>query len=364
MRPVWPALLALFVAAPALAGGDTVGIVDVDGPDTMMGLSMQVTRQVLDAARAQGLTVLTPDELRAKLDPRRYEALRKCGGDAACASQILEATGVTRVVLGALGRDEKNYLLRLWLIDVKRLEVIADVDRAVLIAARRFNRDVEQAVPPLLRGEREARGSLTIACAVPNAQVTINGEFAGVAPVTVNLRPGKYDVKVEKKKYLTVTRLVGVEANQKSTEQIQLLLKPGELPDEDVKPRGGQGDAQASAEGSAPLHLSAGFWVAGAATVAAGATALTFALLSKSADTALQKGYDPQTQVYAGTRQQALDAQRNALVANVAFGVTGAAAATTVVLLILDATHGPGGPVSVAPVVTPAGGGLVFGGRF
>src|SRR5207249_3785036 len=131
----------------------------------------------------------------------------------ACAAEKLSVMGATKAVLGRLNRDEKNYVLQLWFIDLNGLNVITEVDRSILIASRRFQKDVDQAIPGFLRGEREAHGTLTINATTQNAQVSINGEFMGVAPITSSLKPGKYEVKVEKPKFLPVKRYVDVEPN-------------------------------------------------------------------------------------------------------------------------------------------------------
>jgi hypothetical protein len=349
-----PALLATLAAAPG-----PLAIIDVDAPDLMMGLGSQVTRSIVQAAEAQKLTILKPEDVRAKLDPKKYEALRKCGNNAPCAAEQLTQLGATRAVLGKLDRDEKNYLLKLWLVDLKNLTIVADVDRAILIAARRFQHDVEQAVPPLLRGEREARGTLTIKSNLPDTQVTVNGDFVGATPVSIQLKPGKYEVKLERKKYLGITRLLNVDPNKETVETFKLLLKPGEIPDEEVVPGLVKKDDGAP---QSQVRLSWYTWTAGGVAVAAAGLGLGFGLASRSQDKKLQEGYDETTMTYAGNRQDALGAQQNATIANIAFGVAGAAAVATVVFIILDVKNPV--PVDVAPVATPGGAGVLLGGRF
>lgn len=344
-------LAVVLAAAPKLA------VVEVDAPDLMMGLGAQVTRALVAEAQAQKYDVIAPEALRTKLDARKYDALRKCGGNVACVAQELSGLGIQRAVVGKLGRDEKNYLLKLWLFDVENLAVIADVDRPILIAARRFQKDVEQAVPPLLRGEREARGTLIVESNLSDAQISLNGEFVGTPPISLTLRPGKYEVKVERTKYLPVTRLLAVEANQETRENIKLLLIPGQVPDSEVVPKLAKKDDKPAA---APLVLSPLTWVLGGVAIAAGGTGLTFGLISRGQEETLRRGYDVDTQVYAGTRAQALEQNRNALVANVAFGVAGAAAVGAIISGIVDGTR----TVQVAPTASADGAGVTIGGRF
>jgi len=354
--PLVPALLVI------LAAGDpeTYAIVDVDAPDTMLGLSVQTTKTVLDAAAAMKLKVLTPEQVRGKLTDKEYVALIKCGGQVACVSQYASQLGANKFVLGSIGRNEKSYLLKLWLIDVSKAEVVADVDRQVLIAARRFQKDVEQAVPPLLRGEQEARGTLRLTTNVKNVQLTLNGESVGPAPYEVQLRPGKYEVKAERTKYLSVTRLVAVEANEKNEVAFNLLLIPGAIPDEEPVAGGPKKDVSSSAGG--PIQISLKTWLAGGATLVALGIATGFGIATRSGDKTIIDGFDPVVGTYRATRQDALTVQSNALAANVAFGVAGVAGIATVVFAILDATSPS--PVQVAPTASASGAGLVIGGRF
>ena len=356
VRPLMLPVLALVTLVTAAS--PKIAIVDVDAPDLMMGLGAQVTRAIITEAQAQKLDVMLPDQLRAKMDARRYESLKKCGGKTACVAQELESLGVQRAVVGQLSRDEKNYLLKLWLIDVATLTVIADVDRPILIAARRFQKDVEQAVPPLLRGEREARGTLIVEVNLADAQILVNNEFVGTTPVKMSVKPGKYEVKVERKKYLPITRLVAVEANQEAKVELKLLLIPGQIPDSQIVPALTRKPDEAPVQ---TVQLSPLTWILGSATVVAAGTGLGFGLVARSQERALRDGYDSTTNVYLGTRAQALEQNRNALVADVAFGIAGAALIGTVISVVVDATHPV---VEVAPVVTPTAAGLTIGGTF
>lgn len=367
MTPAWPVLLVLLAAGPKAPApkpaAAKLAVIDVEGGEGLVGIAAQVTRAVLDEAKRQGLAVLSPDELRGQLNAKQYEDLRKCRSSGVCAAQYLQGFGVTRAVLGQVGRDERHYTLKLWLIDLATQEVLADVDRQVLIAARRFQKDVEQAVPPLLRGEREARGTLSVESNVGNTQVTVEGEFVGTAPLNLVLKPGKYEVKVERSKYLPITRFVSVEAGQTTSQQFKLLLKPGEIPDDQVVPALVRKDApKAEQPGADGVQLSAKTWLAGALALAGSGVGLYFGLTSWSGEKAVKATWDPVAERYGATRKDALAVQQNALGADIAFGVAGAAAIATIVFIILDATAPA--EVQVAPTAGATGAGLVVGGRF
>lgn len=356
MLHCWPVIAAALSAVPA----GPIAVVDVEGPPMMMGLAGQVTKTILDAAKEQGKTVVGPEELRQKLgDANKYEQLKLCGDRTGCVATLLSPLGIEVAVTGRLARDDKNYLVQLWLHDLGKLDVIAEVDRAILIASRRFQRDVEQAVPGLLRGEREARGTLVLKANVAGAQVFVNGNFVGAAPVTLQKKPGKYDVRFEKNKHLTVERLVAVEANQTSEESFTLLLKPGELPDDpDALPGLAVQAANEGAAGqagrvtlTAPTILLGGF-----AAVALG-VAIGFGVGASAADKKILDGFDATRMAYAATRSQALDAQRSATVANVAYGTAGLLGVAALVFLVLDLTRAP---VQVAPSAGAGGYGVTL----
>src|SRR5262249_42862345 len=157
----------------------------------------------------------------------RYKELVSCGAAAHCVSAMLTGPFTAdRAVLGTLRRDEKNYLVQLWLLDLNKGTVVSQVDRAILIASRRLVQDVTDAIPPLLRGEGEKRGTITITSPVKGAEVVLNGEEIGTTPVTVQLKPGRYQVQVSKKNYMEVQRLVDVNAGQTTVEEVRLILLP------------------------------------------------------------------------------------------------------------------------------------------
>jgi hypothetical protein len=367
MTALLPVILAVSLAAAKPAPKEPpkevekIALIDLDTPPTMIGMGAQVTRALQAAAIKEKLQVVTSEDLRARLGEKKYQELVKCAGKPACVAQsLVDLSEITRAVSGSLSIDDKSYYLRLSLIDLKTLTVTADVDRLILIASRRFQRDVEVLSGPLLRGEREARGTLIINANVKNAQVTVNGEFLGVAPVTLQLKPGKHEVRVERPKYLPVQRLVDVEPNKTNTTDIRLILKPGEQADADEIPKLVAKDPNAETAG---FHVRPGTLVAGGAAIVAFGIGTVFGIQSSSTEKTLISGYDKMTMLYAGTRADAIAARSNALIADIFFGVAGAAVIVTGILLFLD-IRAASSPVTVTPAAGPGGGALLIGGHF
>lgn len=358
MTQLVPTGLALLLAATSGSTGRTLAVVDVHSPPSMMGIAAQVTQAILSAAREQGYQVIAPETLRAELGAKTYEELQKCGGQPICVATRLGRSGAERIVLGTLSRDEKNYLVRLWLLDVGAQSVVAEVDRPILIASRRLMQDVNAAVPGLLRGEREARGRLTVSVNVRGPEVLVDGLPRGTAPLTLELKPGKHEIRVEKRRYLPVDRLVTIEANQTTTEEVRLLLKPGEQPEEDAPAPAVAREAGAGGGWKVPT----GVWVAAGVAAAAGGAGAYFGLTARDLERRLEQGYDPDRDLYQGTRQQALTARQQALWANVSFAAAGVALATGAVLMLLSGGEEP--TAGLTPMAAGDRAGVLIQGRF
>jgi hypothetical protein len=357
---VVPAIATLTLLAAASQPAQKLVVLELDAPG-MIGLAGQVTQAVIDEAKRQKFQVISPDDVIAKIGPKAYRELVQCGNKAACVlAGVVAFPEATRVVSGSLSRDEKAYLLHLTLTDIKTNDVATEVNRSILIASRRFQHDVQSAIPAFLRGEKEEMGTLTVTTNAKNASVTVNGEFIGVAPVTLQIKPGKHEVKVEQPKYLPATRLVGVEPNQTTTADVRLILKPGEKAEDELPKIAA--NAQATDQGSG-YFPSAQVWVAGVGAVALLGVATYFALTETGLEKTLRDGYNPATDTYAGTRKQALQTQQDALYANVFWGIGGAAAVVTAVLIYFD-VKSQSAPVQVAPAVSPTGAGVSLTGRF
>ncbi len=344
--------------APARPGG-RLAVVELTTPPTMIGLGAQVLQQVLTAARQQGYAVVPAEDVEQALGKKAYQELQKCGGEATCVAGRLSRMGVDHAVVGTLSRDDKAYLLKLFLVDVKQGIQVASVDRAILIASRRFRDDVAEAVPRLLRGEREATGKLVIASNVKNVEVWIEGEPRGRTPLELELKPGKYEVRLERKAYLPIRRLVDVEANQVASPEFRMLLEPGGVPEDDAAPALVAKEAPA-ARGA--FRIPGPAWVALGAGAVAGATGIYFGTSAQRIERELGGGFDSSANVYSGTRARALEGQQQARTANILFGVAGAAVLTGAVFTLLD--PGDEANVSVAPVAGPSGAGIQLGGRF
>lgn len=320
----------------------------------MVGLGFQVTQAVVDAARAQGFVVVPPGDLRKTMGEEKYTELTNCGPAPACVSGKLGTFSADRAVLGALRRDEKNYLLQLWLIDLKSQEVAASVDRAILIASRRLIPDATEAIPPLLRGEGERRGLLTITATVKDVDVVLNGEDVGRTPVTRELKPGRYEIELSKKNYAPVKRLVDVNAGKTTVEEVRMILLPGMRPPDEPEVAAAGPVRRRGDDGGGPGLLPVPAWLAFGGGVASACVGGYFGLQARAADARLKAGQDPVTGVFTGTRREAIEGRQQALVANILFGVAAAGVGAGVAFTVLMPVQAPAPAPAVKAAVLPA----------
>lgn len=327
-----------------------LAVVDLATPPTMTGLGAQVTQNILTTAQGQGYAVTAPDAVRAQLGEQRYGELLQCNGKPACVAAKVNGLAADRVVVGSLNRDDRNYLVKLWLIDVANGTEISDVDRSILIASRRLAQDVSDAVPGLLRGEKEAKGKLTINADAKNVEITIDGEPVGKTPLTVELKPGKHELKAEKKAYYPVSRYVTVSASEAGTEQLRMVRIPGQVSEDDVVPELPQAQRQV-AQAPAGTGLPRESVMLGAAALILAGGGVGFLV-----DT--NKALDAQGDAYRETRQYKDD---RLLSTGLFVGAGAAALGAVLVGLFVDGDDKP----AVAPAATAGGGGgFVVTGRF
>ena len=335
------AALALFVTPAAAAPGKGLAVAEVAAPSDMQGLAAQLTRQVLDAAQLQRLKVVTAEDLETFLGPKDFPALKQCGPSAECLSALLGRLPVSRVVVGTLARDESHYLVHFWLVSLTPPKTVAELDRAILIASRRLQPDVAAALPALLRGEQEVKGTLVLESTVPGATVSLDGAVLGKTPVTRSLKPGKHEVHVSSPGYYAVDRLVTVEAGRTTQDVVRLVAVPGAQPLAPPPPE------TPTAVAGGGFRVPVAGWVALGVGVAAGTAGVVLGVSAQNSQNQLLAGYNPVRNSYQGTHAQAVTGQSEATWANVCFGIAGAGLLTWGVLTWIAS----GAPAEAGPSV-------------
>jgi len=335
---LWAVLLG------AAGGAGPLVIAETLSPPDMVGLGARMSRSVEAEARQQRLTVIGPQQLRRTLDDAQLEALAACKLDSYCATPLLQATGATRAVLASLERDRAHYLVRLALIDLRTGERIAQVQRAVLIASRRLDRDVQAALPGLLRGEQEATGELVLEASVPGVQITVDDVPSGTTPLSLTLKPGRHRILAEVAGHYPVERFVDVDAGGRHAETLRMtahsLADAGPVDEPAVT-----AERTEAAQRASSSRLEAAGVLGGTALVALATTAGLHAAAIKD-----------------GQRPEGASTLRGAR--NVALGVGAASALAAGALWLWESTSSAPPPIAISPLMSGTELGFAIGGRF
>jgi hypothetical protein len=350
--------LTLALTTLTATAAPRVAVVEPATPSTLVALGTQVAQWVVQAAQAQGRGVMGPEELARTLGENVYAQLQACRGDPACIGALRLPLRADRLVVGSLDRDDQSYLVRLRLLEMPSGRVVAELDRAVRIATRRLGPEVRTALPSFLRGQAPRSGSLELSANVDGAQLEVDGAPAGVTPIRLSLSPGRHEISLEKSGYLAARRWVSVEAGKVTHEEVRLLRMPG-VEDSNALPAAPNSVTRASTTSRSPVPL--GTYIAGGVAVAALGVGLGLGISSAQIERRLHASYDPATQVYGGTRADALTARGQALAANILFGAAGAAALTALGFLLF--TPGPESAHALVEV-SPTGASVGVGGQF
>src|SRR5262249_34394795 len=158
-------------------------------------------------------------------------------------------------------------------------------------------------------------GMLELVATVPGVSVQLDGVTVGVTPLHLSLPPGRHEVQLYKPGYLPAHRWVSLSAGAVTQEQVSMQPIPGAeeaslgaLPSPPL-------NAEPSAGIGRPYRLPWPTYLVGGLGVAAAAVGVGFGASAANIDRNLRASYDPTTQVYGGTRADALRARSQAITA-------------------------------------------------
>ena len=204
-------------------------------------------------------------------------------------------------------------------------------------------------------------GELSIVCPSSECRIEVDGVDRGTAPITLSLEVGSHRVEA----FIGQDKIAAVDTRVASGESSTVELfqrdareeKAGveEGPEEPVVEEPVVEETPPSPEDE--RMPGAGFWISTGATVAAGAVAVVFGVMTLKDKDEFDDG--------GGTDPDLRDkGERDKLITNVMIGVTGAAAASAVAFLIVDLSSSKNGeeePVAIGP---GPGAGLAVTGSF
>lgn len=258
------------------------------------------------AAAAGGHQVLSQGEIVALLGLDRTRQMLGCGEDQGCQVDLASALQSDRLLSGSLTILDRTSLLTVRLIDVKKGRTLARTTATLLDATEPELVDgARRLAQEAITGKRvDSSGVLRIAVSRPGATVTVDGKSLGETPLKEAPRvlEGPHTITVQRQGYVRWSSTVAVTAGQ--TVPVEVDLVPIQLLGEAARSR-----------------LWTWGWVSAGVAGAATASAVYFGLQSRQSHDDYQA---------ATSRSEAValadQTRSQAMVANVSWGVAGAAA--------------------------------------
>ncbi len=188
-----------------------------------------LTGKLVDGLQRGSFDVVLPDAVVAA-DP----SAKDCAAQS-CYTGIASATGATHVVQARVGIVDRDYTLRVELIDGKSGAVVASSDDACEICGVAEVQDMIASAAATLNTKLEALASgpatLNLTANPVGAVVAMDGEVVGVAPLTeMPVIPGDHVLRISNEGYITIEREVTFVEGVSETLDFTLEQVPSRLP--------------------------------------------------------------------------------------------------------------------------------------
>jgi hypothetical protein len=224
------ALSPLAAVAQASKGSKPrLAVIDVGAGDGLAGIAAKITKELTSAAVKDGTyDVLDAAKVKNAVGALGLKALQDCKGNPQCLAEKGVVLEGARVVTGDVQKDDDSYQVKLWLVDISSGAIVSSVDRDILIASRRLEKDVADAIPALIRGETEASGGVHILVenGIAGARVIVDGTEVGVTPAQYTGKPGKHTLRIEHPDFYPADRFFTVDAGRTTDVSVALVPLP------------------------------------------------------------------------------------------------------------------------------------------
>jgi hypothetical protein len=234
---LWALGLPVRAAAPAgdptAEAGEGPGAKAAILPLVVQGELSDVDRQALTSELVEGLRrgafeIVTPEEVAAAAPNAS-----KCA-EAACYQKIAAQTGATHLVRAEVVIKDRDYDVRVQLIDGKSGTVVVKSAEGCEICGITDAGNLMATAAATLRTKLDALASGPATAVVTSeptgAEVTVDGELVGVTPLERQVIPGKHVLRVSKEGYIAVEREVTFVEGVQETLPFQLEKVPSRLP--------------------------------------------------------------------------------------------------------------------------------------
>ena len=247
-----PSRLAALLAAAALAAPAQAAAAPEPTPAAAAAsepaapadpaLKLAITAPTLQGAEDPVLVAQLERDLRGGMQRGRLtlidaaEVARVAGGacgDLACAERLGRELGATFVLRTTVTVADRDYTLRLELIDTRNRETAAESERVCELCGLAELRELtaDQAARLLARLDALAKPPpvLELSAQPAGALVLVDGTLVGVAPVERTLLEGEHVIRVMSEGYVPEERTVVAVAGVRETVQIKLKRSPETL---------------------------------------------------------------------------------------------------------------------------------------
>jgi hypothetical protein len=230
------------------------------------------------------------------------------------------------------------------------------VDALQRYLAERQNAPDRAEVESRINAIKQKPAVVSVTTTPTGATILVDGSDSGqVTPADLKLAPGDHTIAVQLAQYETIQQSITVEFASRKRLELTLAAPARQATEPGLKAGTDDGSYPISTSGG--RNLSPAFWVAVGGTVVGAAVTTTFGLM------ALDKHSDYQKKP---TRALYDDGRRDALISDIALGVTVASAVTAGVLFFTakSGDEPPDHHVVVVPCIERGGGSLVGHVRF
>ena len=186
--------------------------------------------QILTAVvkEAPGTSVINRDDITAMLQLESDKQMLGCTDDMSCLSEIGGALGVDKIIVGQVGRVEREYVVSLRIIDPTSAKVENRVLETFKGEETSLLHAMKQAGRRLMGLNADQPGIMLVSTTQPNAQLFLDGEPKGILPLPPikDLPPGRHSIRVVKKRFFDYEADVYVEPGDMSSQYVELKKIP------------------------------------------------------------------------------------------------------------------------------------------
>ncbi len=319
-----------------------------------------------EAGRIKGYTLQPQQQTQAILSAK--PVLAKCPGKTKCLCKIARTLGAEKLITGVIGALGEDYTFDLKLIDAKTCREERRINEALSGRADLLIGAIRQALYKLAAPELVV-GSLLVAVPMAGAAVELDGKQVGITPLKeaiTGLKLGKHSLRIHKEGYSAFSHDVPVRFAQTTRVKVDLIksVLVGLSYQEEGAAKPAPVEAVRVVRRPAMGSIEKAAWITGGVALVTAAAAGVMAWRTQVLEDELEQAASATVPYLNASHQDTYqDGETYALLANVGWGLAGAAALSSVVLFSLELA-GVGEEseeaLKINPTIGPEGAGAVL----